>query len=80
MLVRCVRRFKDLQAGALREVGATFEVDEGRYHSINGSRYGQLIEKVEDRSVEAVTEPEKATLGTAAPKRRGRPKKTVETE
>jgi len=80
MLVRCVKRFKDLQAGTYREVGATFEVDDERYHAINNARYGQLVEKVDEKPAEAVTMPEKATPETAAPKRRGRPKKTVETE
>lgn len=80
MLVKCVKRFKDLQAGTFREVGAAFEVDEERYKAINTAGYGQLIEKVDEKPAETVSEPQKAIPETPAPKRRGRPKKTVETE
>lgn len=78
MRVKCLKRFRDLKAGTFREEGAVFEVDDKRFSDINHAGYGQLVEKVEEKPSEAVSEPQKATSDKPAPKRRGRPKKTAE--
>ena len=77
MIAKCVRRFRDIEAGTFREVGATFDVTEERFEAINSAGYGQLVEEVKERPSEAVSEPQKATQSKPAPKRRTRAKKTV---
>ena len=44
MKVRCTRGFRDLTSDVFRNIGDTFEVDEGRYAEINGAGYGPLVE------------------------------------
>lgn len=80
MLARCVKRFKDLQAGTFREEGATFDVTRERYNAINTAGYGKLVEEVAETPSEAVSAPQKATSGETktTTRRRGRPKKTAE--
>ena len=80
MRVECVRRFKDLEAGTFREVGATFEVSAERFDAINSAGYGRLVQKAEEMPAEAVSEPERAITEDAKPKRRGRPRKTAQPE
>ena len=76
MLVRCVRRFRDLEAGTIREGGATFEATKERVDAINSTRYGHLVEIVEEQPTETVSEPQGGTSEEPAPKRRrGRPRK-----
>jgi len=77
MIAKCVKRFRDLEAGTFRTVGATFEVTPERFKAINSAGYGQLVEEVEERPSEAVSEPQKDIPEKPAPKRRGRPKKTT---
>lgn len=78
MRVRCVKGFRDLKAGTFREVGATFTVDDKRYTEINSAGYGQLVEKVNEKPSESVSEPQEAIPEKPAPKRRGRARKTAE--
>lgn len=82
MVIKCVRRFRDLEAGTFRKEGDTFEVTEERYQAINTAGYGQLVEKVEETVPEAVSEPQKATPKPAkqTTRRRGRPKKTADAD
>lgn len=83
MRVKCVKRFRDFKAGTFREVGATFDVDAKRFQEINSAGYGQLVDKVDEKPSEAVSEPRKTTRRTSAktdeptPRRRStRAKKT----
>lgn len=68
MKVRCTATFRDLETGFLRVAGEVFEVTEERFDKINSTKYGTLAVTVEEEP-----EPEK-------PKRRGRPRKTEQTE
>lgn len=65
MLVRATKRFRDLKEGVLRDAGTTFEVTEERLGEINSTRYGVLVEVVEEPVAAEVTE-------APQPKRRGR--------
>lgn len=80
MRVRCVRAFRDFEAGALRKVGDAFEVSPERFRDINSAGYGQLVQEVVERPSEAVSEPRGATSSAtkATPKRRTRTRKTAE--
>jgi len=82
MVIKCIKRFRDLDAGIFREEGDTFEVTEERYQAINTAGYGQLVEKVEETASEAVSEPQKATPKPVkqTTRRRGRTKKTETAE
>lgn len=55
MLIRCIRAFKDFEAGRLRAVGEEWEATAERLAAINGAGYGKLAE-----AVKAEPEPEKA--------------------
>ena len=79
MVIKCIKRFRDLEAGTFREEGDTFEATEERYQAINTAGYGQLVEKVDEKPSEAVSEPQKATPAKTT-RRRGRAKKTAEAE
>ena len=79
MVIKCVKRFRDLEAGTFREKGDTFEATEERYHAINTAGYGQLVEKVDEKPSEAASEPQKATPAKTT-RRRGRPKKTADAD
>lgn len=80
MLVRCLRTFLDLETGEMRNVGERFEVTAERLSAINSTRYGQLVEVVEEKPSEAVSEPQKAIPAKPTTRRRGRAKKTAQTE
>lgn len=60
MRVVCLRRFLDSEANVTRDAGDVFEASPERVAGINGTRYGVLVEEVEERP---------------APRRRGRPRK-----
>lgn len=47
MLAECVnRRFRDLESGAVREIGDRFECTPARLAEINSAGYGQLAMEV----------------------------------
>ena len=49
MRVKCIRTFRDFDAGRIRDEGDEFEVSPDRYDAINGTRYGTLVEALEDQ-------------------------------
>lgn len=48
MRATCVRRFRDLETGEMREEGTEFEVSAERLAEINGTEYGLLALAIED--------------------------------
>lgn len=46
MKVKAIQGFDDLKAKVFRDKGAVFECDEKRFEELNGTQYGQLVEKV----------------------------------
>ena len=81
MIVEALKRFKDIDAGVLRDAGDRFEVSPERFAAINGTRYGSLVTEV----VESVNDTEKPSDETqrpseGAPKARRQRKKTVKAE
>lgn len=65
MLIRCIRAFKDIEAGKLRDVGEEWEATAERLAAINGAGYGKLAEAVKgepepEKAEEPKPEPEKA--------------------
>ena len=78
MIVVCVRAFRDIETRAMHEVGERFEVTAERLSAINSTRYGQLVEVVDEKPSEDASEPEKATEQKPKPRRRGRKPKTEE--
>ena len=79
MVIRCTKRFRDLESNVFRKVGETFEATEERYQAINTAGYGQLVEKVEEKPLDGVSEPQTAIPDKpkTTTRRRGRPKKTA---
>lgn len=75
MLAEVKRTFLDLEAGELRAEGTRFEVTHERLSAINSTKYGQLVEEVEEKPSEDASEPETVT---EKPRRRGRKPKTEE--
>lgn len=74
MLAECVKPFRDLDAGVLREAGDRFEVSPDRLRRINATRYGELAREVPEVSSEASG----GTSGVSARKPRPkRPRKTA---
>lgn len=47
MKAECIKRFLDISADTMREVGEQFEVTAERFNEINSTRYGQLVKKVQ---------------------------------
>ena len=47
MRVRCVKAFRDFDAGRLRNSGEEFDVSPDRFEAINSTRYGVLVEALE---------------------------------
>ena len=45
MYVRCIKRFRDLKAGAMREVGDEFDVTAERMEELNSTQFGILVER-----------------------------------
>lgn len=41
----CVKPFRDLDAGVMREEGDIFEVSPQRFDRLNTTRYGKLVEE-----------------------------------
>ena len=79
MMVRSLRRFRDLESGMLREAGEVFEVTDGRYKALNASKYGVLVESVEtpddggnapQEGSQALTEPSGGTQRKRTTRRR----------
>lgn len=52
MTAECVARFRDLEAGVMREPGDRFECAPERLAAINGTRYGVLAVEVEGEQPE----------------------------
>lgn len=78
MLVKCNRRFRDFEAGVIREEGDEFEVTEKRYEAINGAGYGQLVQ-----IIQKPVEPDKSPSETASEPQKGirrTRRKTTKTE
>ena len=75
MLVECIRDFKDMAAGVMRQAGEQYDVDEERFAALNATRYGQLVKAVE---AEPEPEPEPEPEEAAKPKRRTARKKADE--
>ncbi len=48
MRVVALRKFKDLEAGVVRQEGAVFEVTGDRYTEINSTMHGALVEPIEE--------------------------------
>lgn len=47
MRVKCIRTFRDFDAGCVRNSGEEFEASPDRFEAINGTRYGVLVEALE---------------------------------
>lgn len=78
MLVECIRDFRDMAAGVMRQAGEQYDVDEERFAALNATRYGQLVKAVEV-AAEAEAPVEEAPAEEAPkPKRRTTRKKPVE--
>jgi hypothetical protein len=60
MRVRCVKAFRDFGAGLVRSEGEEFEVTPDRFDAINGTRYGTLVEAMEDP--DAAEKPEEGNM------------------
>lgn len=58
MKVRALILFNDLQSKKLRKAGEVFEASEKRVEQLNSTRYGALVEVIEE--VKKETEPKKA--------------------
>lgn len=78
MVVECTKGFLDIETGDVRKVGERFEVTAERLSAINGTRYGQLVQVVEETPSDEVSEPQTATKEQPKPRRRGRKPKTEE--
>lgn len=64
MLIRCIRAFRDTEAGRLRDVGEEWEATAERLAAINGAGYGKLAEAVKAEPVpEKAEEPEPGKAG-----------------
>ena len=48
MRVKTLVKFRDLKEKKLREVGEEFEVTKKRFEEINSTKYGKLVEEVEE--------------------------------
>lgn len=48
MRVKCIRTFRDFEAGRVRDSGEEFEVTPDRFKAINGTEYGTLVEALAD--------------------------------
>lgn len=48
MRVRCLKRFKDLVGGTMRNPDEVFEVTNDRFVEINSKGYGNLVEFVDE--------------------------------
>ena len=59
MRVKCIRTFRDFDAGRVRDSGEEFEVTPERFEAINGTRYGTLVEALEDPDTAEKPEEEK---------------------
>ena len=60
MRVKCKRIFRDFDAGLVRSEGEEFEVTPDRFDAINGTRYGTLVEALEDPK--AAEKPEEGNM------------------
>lgn len=49
MKAKCLKDFRDLDAGMLRKAGDTFEVTPERFKTLNSTKYGQLVREVKPR-------------------------------
>lgn len=61
MRVRCVKAFRDFDAGRFRNSGEEFDVSPDRFEAINGTRYGVLVEALE--APETAEKPEEVSEG-----------------
>lgn len=48
MKVKAIRKFKDLKENKLRETEEVFEVSKVRFKEINSSKYGKLVDEVDE--------------------------------
>lgn len=48
MKVKAIRKFKDLKENKLREKEEVFEVSKVRFKEINSSKYGKLVDEVDE--------------------------------
>lgn len=65
MRVKCIRTFRDFDAGRIRDNGEEFDVSPARFESINGTRYGTLVEAL--REPETDENPEVDKTAESAP-------------
>ena len=49
MKVKAIKLFEDIEAKVDRRPGDVWEVDEARFESLNSTKYGQLVEAVEEK-------------------------------
>ena len=69
MLAECVRAFRDLDCGTLREAGDRFEVSPDRLRAINGTKYGELAVEVPEVPPEASEAPSEVSEARPRAKR-----------
>ena len=50
MKAECITKFKDIDAGRIREVGERFELTPERFKAINSAGHGKLIREVRVRA------------------------------
>lgn len=58
MRAKCLRDFRDLDAGVLRKEGDVFEVTPERFDSLNSTKYGELVREVRARKPKEAKEEE----------------------
>lgn len=56
MKVKALRKFKDIKENKIRKTGETFEVNQKRFEEINSTKYGILVEEVNEKVIEEVKE------------------------
>ena len=49
MKAKCLKDFRDLDAGVLRKEGSVFDVTPQRFKLLNSTKYGQLVREVKAR-------------------------------
>ena len=78
MRVKCIRTFRDFDAGLVRSEGEEFEVTPDRFEAINGTRYGTLVEALEAPETAENPEEEKMPeLGEEGAQKRPQRRKTA---
>lgn len=78
MRVKCIRTFKDFDAGRVRDSGEEFEVSPDRFKAINGTKYGVLVEALEvPETAEKPEEEKMPKVGEEGAQKRPQRRKTA---